>query len=280
MAANLVPFKGLPTFEMIAKLQDNIHTLNSEIETLVATTHPVAIYLLTQKKCELSSLLAKEEAKVKQMRRSYGLDTAYGYLLDTYKESSAAPVSPAAGTVSTVSAAAGTSSDAAAAGGGTSSDAAATATAGTSSDAAATATATAGTSSDAAAEEVVAAAAAAAAAEEVVAAAEGSIVAAAADAAAADAAEGSIVAAAADAAEAGGSILAGSARSTRVRWGDLYTTVYNEVVSKMREEDCRPRNIHDAMIATGLVPSVEYVQVVWHHQSIAKKAKKADGAKV
>ncbi|EFH44737.1 predicted protein [Arabidopsis lyrata subsp. lyrata] len=48
MASNLIPFKGFPTLEMIAKLKYNINTLNSEIETLIVTTHPVAISLLSE----------------------------------------------------------------------------------------------------------------------------------------------------------------------------------------------------------------------------------------
>nr|CCD74484.1 predicted protein [Arabidopsis halleri subsp. halleri] len=40
MASNLIPFKGFPTLEMIGKLKYNINTLNSEIETLIVTTHP------------------------------------------------------------------------------------------------------------------------------------------------------------------------------------------------------------------------------------------------
>ncbi|CAH8277191.1 unnamed protein product [Arabidopsis lyrata] len=62
------------------------------------------------RKSKLSSLLAKEEAKVKQMRKSYGLDTPYGHLLDSSKEPPSAPVVAAAGTGSIADDADGTDS--------------------------------------------------------------------------------------------------------------------------------------------------------------------------
>jgi len=44
----MVPFKGLPTLEMISKLKENINVQIMDIETLNVIIHPVAITLLTK----------------------------------------------------------------------------------------------------------------------------------------------------------------------------------------------------------------------------------------